>query len=60
LMDIQDPEVQAFALNLHLNKLEWTSIAYLLRTPETKAQHIREYSAEGMVITTWHPTSTIY
>jgi hypothetical protein len=54
LMDIQDPEVQAFALYLHLNKLEWTSIAYLLQTPETKAQHIQEYSAEEMVITTWY------
>ena len=45
-MDIQDPEVQAFALYLHLNKLEWASIAYLLQTPETKAQHVQEYSAD--------------
>ena len=40
-MDIQDPEVQAFALNHHLNKSEWTSIAYLPQTPVTNTQHIQ-------------------
>jgi hypothetical protein len=34
-MDIQDPEVQAFAVNHRLNKSEWTSIAYLPQTPVT-------------------------
>lgn len=35
LMDIQDPEVLAFAANLLPNKLEWTSIFYLPQIPET-------------------------